>query len=435
MKVGVVTQWYPPENVWVPHAVVEALTSAGHDVRVVTGVPHYPSGKVEPGYSPTRFHSEVVDGVMVFRVPEYPYRGSSALGRLIGYVSFALSACVAAMRHLRGSDALVVYASPATAALPAMILRAIFKKPYVLQVQDVWPDSVVNSGFIRNSFFVRSVHAMLNNFVNWSYRLAAQIVVITDSAQTLLIARGVPEEKLDVIYNWTSDPREDYRSSAPGDSIRDVIGASDNQMVFIYAGTIGPAQDLQTVVTAFQAAEISHQSRLVIIGDGVEFPKLAALAERVPGVHVLRGVPIATAANWSMECDVGIVSLSDTALHRATFPSKIQFLCGLGVPLLARAPGDVSRFVTKSRAGVGVTDDAPDSLIEAFRTLAEIGRGGKSLTEMGNAARSVFDEKFHMRVGTSLLDEALTRAAGCAATPYADGARATGPDSQESPSP
>lgn len=407
MRIAVITQWYPPENVWVPKSVVNALRDGGHNVTVITGVPYYPSGDVATGYSAVSPRDEIIDGIKVLRVPEYPYRGKHVLGRLVGYASFAATCTIRALLIANRIDAVFVYASPATSALPAMTLRAVAQVPFILQIQDVWPDSVVDSGFVRNSKALGAISAVLGGLVSLSYKLSAKVIVISPSAKRLLETRGVPSKKIEVLFNWVDDPRVP-EISGPGNfgSLRDLLGLDSKTRVFIYAGSMGPAQDLSSVIAAFSAAQLAERATLVLVGSGVAFNELQELSKQVDGVHVHGPVPLATARRWTAESDVGIVSLADTQLHRSTFPSKIQLLTGIGLPLLVRAPGDTSALAVQTGSGVGVSSFDVDSLASAFRKMTAMHQD--ELDRMGMSARRWYEQSFSPGPATSRLNSFIS---------------------------
>ena len=405
MRIGFISQWYAPENVWVPTAIVDGLRAEGHDVVVVTGTPHYPTGAVADGYSATQWRTETIDGVRVHRVPEFPYRGSGLLGRLLGYASFAVTASWRALAELRDREVILVYGSPATAALPAMVLRALTRIPYVLQVQDVWPDSVVDSGFVRRSLTLRAISTILHAFVSASYAGAARIVAITPSAVTLIGGRPGARGKVELVHNWTPDPAVAEAAQTRG--LRARIGADPDAPVFLYAGAMGAPQNLGAVVDAFVAADLD--AHLVLIGTGTHRQALLERSAAADRVHILPAVPLPEATALTREADVALVSLADTALHRATFPSKIQFLCGLGMPLLVAAPGDAATYVTDNGAGLAADPADRGSITAAFRWFAALGREDRCI--LGQAARRCYDADFAPSVGAGALSRILQHAA------------------------
>ena len=407
MRIAVITQWYPPENVWVPESVVNALRASGHEVTVITGVPHYPSGDVVSGYRAGNPRDEIIDGIKILRVPEYPYRGTGVSGRLAGYTSFAATSMVRTLLVARRFDAAFVYASPATSALPAMALKILARVPFILQVQDVWPDSVVDSGFVTKSRLLRGISALLSVFVSLSYKLSSKVLVISPSAKRLLESRGVPEEKLEVLFNWIEDPLPiKVPNPDEGDSLRDQLGVDNTTRVFFYAGAMGPAQDLPSVISAFSAAQVDNRACLVLVGSGVAFNELHDMSTKVEGVHVLNAVPLATARRWTVECDVGIVSLADTVLNQSTFPSKIQLLTGIGVPLLVRAPGDTSALAEQTGSGVGVSSFDVASLATAFQKMTDMPQ--EELDHMGRSARLWYEHSFKPTKASASLNRILS---------------------------
>lgn len=375
-------------------------------MSVITGVPHYPSGVTSSGYSALSPKDEILDGIKVFRVAEYPYRGKRALGRLAGYMSFAATSTFRSIAVARMSDAVFVYASPATSALPAMILKLLLGTPFILQVQDVWPDSVVDSGFVKSTKTLRAIGSILNCFVSLSYKLASKIIVISPSAEQLLRSRGVPDEKIELIYNWIDDPTpQDGTSTCEFASLRAQIGAGETTRVFLYAGAMGPAQDLPPLVSAFMAASIHDRAQLVLVGSGVAFDELCSLSRDVESVHVLRGVSLQTARRWTKESDIGVVSLADTELNKSTFPSKIQLLTGMGLPLLVRAPGDTSTLAEQTASGVGVSSYDLTGLADAFRTMTNMSQD--DLDRMGRSARSLYERSFDPLKAAASLNRIL----------------------------
>ena len=179
LRVTLVTQWYPPEPAQQPEWIADALAADHCDVNVLTGVPNYPNGVVAPGYRAWQRSREVLNGRVVTRTPLYPSHDSSSLRRILNYASWALTAALWGGRAFASSEVSLVYSSPATAALPAMWQRRRRGVPYVMIVQDLWPDSIFSSGFLRRPSVRRVVEPIVNAFVNRTYRNASGVVVIS----------------------------------------------------------------------------------------------------------------------------------------------------------------------------------------------------------------------------------------------------------------
>jgi colanic acid biosynthesis glycosyl transferase WcaI len=228
------TQWYPPEPADVPESIAHAMREQGMSVEVLTGIPNYPSGDVKQGYSAARATTQVLDGMPVHRVPLYPSHDSSAGRRMLNYMSWALASAVLGQRSLRRADVALVYSSPATAALPTMVARLLWRTPYVLLIQDVWPDSIFASGFLAGAR-TRWIHQLVDVFVQNSYAHAAHIVVISPGMTDLLIDRGVPQDKISVVYNWLPDSETTPSSHAEGQLLRELLRLQRDERVFLYA--------------------------------------------------------------------------------------------------------------------------------------------------------------------------------------------------------
>ena len=184
MRIGIVSQWYPPEPPYIPADLATELAARGHTVRVLTGYPNYPNGELYAGYRQRWSTVESHDGVTVRRVPLYASHDSSGLRRAANYLSFAATSTAAATRFLKGVDAVYVYLTPATVFAAPAVLKALHGIPSIVHVQDVWPDSVVASPLAPRGPAGRAIDRALTAAVRQIYRLASGIAVI---AQILLL--------------------------------------------------------------------------------------------------------------------------------------------------------------------------------------------------------------------------------------------------------
>lgn len=260
------------------------------------------------------------------------------------------------------ADLNVVYSSPATAAAPAMLAKRLHGVPYVLVVQDLWPDSVFAAGFLREGLVHHAAYTGLNAFVNASYREAEHIVVISEGMKALLIERGVPEEKLTVIYNW---------ADAPGDGPLEVPSRKPGERLHImYAGNVGPPQGLDNVVRAL-ALLPREDFRFTVVGGGAELDALKSLTEALSLTNVafVGPIPPAELNAYLVTAHLHLVSLIDDPLFTITVPSKLQSLMSTGLPILAVAPGEAADLIRRAGAGVTLEPGDPQALASALRRL------------------------------------------------------------------
>lgn len=409
VKAAFVSQWYPPEPAAIPEGIACAMQDEGLSVEVLTGVPNYPTGVVAAGYSARRRSRETIKGMRVQRTPLYPSHDSNPLRRMANYASWAVSSTVFGQRVLRRADVTLVYSSPATAALPAMVAKSLWGTPYVLLVQDVWPDSIFSTGMMPAGFKSRLLWRVANLFVNRAYSKAAHVAVISPGMVDLLVERGLPREKLSLVHNWLpEDDVNGVEASVDGPSLHELAGIPTDARVFLYAGNHGKAQALETVVDAF-CGDVPEKAHLVLMGDGLTKPDLVARAAGVSRVHFLPPVGRAEAARLARTSDVQVVSLAADPLFEVTMPSKLQSALASGHPVLAVAEGDVADVITRASAGAAASPGDPDAVREAVRRLACL--DGEELDAMGVRGAAVYENQMSRAVGAARLAAVLTRAA------------------------
>lgn len=400
-----VTQWFAPEPTAVPVWVAESLERHGWEVTVVTGIPNYPDGVVMDGYRAWRPTREVWDGLRLVRAPLYPSHDRSAIGRIANYVSWALSSAVVGRRALRGGDAVLVYSSPATAAWAAVWARLRHGTPYVLLVQDLWPDSIFASGFLNNSAARGSVGPLVNIFVRWTYRWASSIVVIAPGMRRVLLDRGVPPEKVHLVYNWVDE--EIFRPTPASGRMRGALDIPPDVPLFLYAGNLGAAQGLEAVVDAF--VELGDAGQLVLVGDGISRPELVRRAAGAPNIHFCGPMPVEAMTALQSDADVLVVSLSDHPLFEVTMPSKTQASLAAGRAVLAVAAGDVADVVERASAGTSARPGDPADVRRAVERLAAMTPAQRA--QLGRNARSYYVAEMSQAVGGARLSALLETAA------------------------
>lgn len=398
MKVGFVTQWYPPEiGTGVPRAIAQGLSYLGDEVHVLTGFPNYPYGKTYTGYSMAPYLQERDEEVTVHRAPLYPDHSRSAARRMLNYASFAAGASLVSYRHFPTPDVWLTYSSPATSALPAMLPRRK-RVPHAMVIQDLWPDSVLGSD-MAGSIAQRLIAKPLEGFCQATYRSAGGIGVISPGMRRVLEGRGVPGEKIYDTPNWVD--HQNARTKSPRTVGRAALGLPEVGVIFLYAGNFGEMQELEALIHAFDGVAGAH---LVLIGDGALKAQVQSAASSRANVHVLPPVDSSAVLEFQEAADVLVVSLRDTPLLRVTMPSKMQSSMFAGRPIFVHGAGDVADVVTRAGCGATATPGSPEAAI-LLRHLVSIGPDARR--DLGANARAWYNQNFSPAAGSQRIHDLL----------------------------
>ncbi len=408
MRILFLTQWFDPEPTFKGLAFARELVRRGHEVEVLTGFPNYPGGRVYPGYRIRSRQREVVDGIRITRVALYPSHDRSAVGRVANYLSFAISAATIGVCSVRRADVAYVYHPPATIAFPAMVLKLLRRVPFVLDIQDLWPDTLAATGMVGN----RTVLGAVGWFCRLAYRSAARIAVLSPGFKARLIERGVPAEKIEVIYNWCN---EAAISQAQPDAPILAEAGMKGRFNVIFAGTMGKAQALASVLQAAKlVAEREPRVQFVFVGGGVEVATLKGEAAAL-GLDNVRFLPVRPASEVGplfAAADVLLVHLRDDPLFAITIPSKTQAYLASGRPILMAVRGDAADLVRNADAGVYVEPENPDAIAAAICEMAGLPSG--ELTAVGERGRAFYQEHLTLASGADRFEN-LLRSAACGA--------------------
>jgi glycosyltransferase involved in cell wall biosynthesis len=364
MKILILSQWYPPEPDHVVSGLAESLRDFGHDVAVLTGYPNYPSGKIYPGYRLRVRHQETIRGVPVYRVPLYPDHGESGVKRCINYLSFAASAACIGPWQVPRPDVIHAYHPPLTIGCPAWVLSQRFRVPFTYEIQDMWPETLSSTGMLSN----RPILGMIGSAAKWVYRRAAAIRVISPGFRENLLNKGVAAEKIHVIPNWADT--ELFHPDAPDPELARSLGLTDRFNV-MYAGNVGPAQNLETLLAAAALLKDLCRVQFVIVGDGTDLPRLRELARQrsLEDVRFLGRLPEDAMSKLYASADALLVHLRDDPLFRITIPHKILSYMACGKPVVGAVAGDAADVIRTAKAGLTCPPDNPQALAEAVRQL------------------------------------------------------------------
>ncbi len=403
MKIAMVTQWFPPEKAFIPADIARGLAASGHDVTIITGFPNYPLGKIYPDWRQRPWSDDKSQDYRLRRVALYPSHSASAFHRAAGYLSFAATSTVFAWRILRRAEVVYVYHPPLTAAFGPWLSRLLRGAPYVLHVQDIWPDSVLSAGLVRPataSLLRRALEAACSAV----YRRADALVTIAPTMSSLLAERGYSPDQLHVVPNWADE--EVFHPSEHNDAAAERLKFSGSFIV-MFAGNMGDIQALDVAIQAAAKVADLEQFRLVLVGDGVARPSLEQLVSdlAVTNVLLVPSQPFDLMNEITHAADVQLVCLRDLPFLRGTIPSKLGAVMAAGLPVICAVGGDANCIVEDSGAGWTCQPEDIDDLAAAFRSAYDTRTG---LAQRGSAARRYYEAHLSRSHGVAALSSIIT---------------------------
>ena len=393
MRILFISHYFDPEPVVCGLAFPKELVKLGHEVEVLTGFPHYPGGKLYPGYKIKFFQKEIMDGIPVLRVPVYPSHDRSSIRRFLTYTSFGLSAAVIGPWVVRDADVAFVYHPPPTVWLPAWVIRLLHKTPFVYNVQDFWPDALASSTMVKSKLGLRFV----DKCCRFIYKSADRIVAQSPGFKEELCKRGVQRDKIDIIYNWCDDSAIKPTEYDP--ALAKELGMAGKFNV-LFAGGMGKGQALSAVLDAAVILKDElQQVQFVFIGSGVEEDLLKDKVKNLnlKNVIFLKRRPKSEIGAVLSLADVLLVHLKDNLIHEITIPSKIQAYMNVKKPILIGAKGDATDLVMMAGAGLKCEPENPESIARAIRKLFAMPR--EELSAMGENGRKYYEGKLSLQVG------------------------------------
>ena len=369
MKFVLLSQYYPPE-VGGAQVLMGSLASElkrqGHDVRVVTALPNYPTGRIFDGYRGRLFVRETRDGIPVFRSWVYPAQSASLLPRLTNYISFCISAWLAFF-WMEKPDIVFVDSPPLFLALTALAIARLKGARWVMNVSDLWPDAIADSGFVSSGFLLQ----MAQKLESFLYRSADFVGTVTEGIRKILFEeKGVPQNKIlflpigvdtQLFQPRTADQELLERHKLAGKS------------VFLYAGTIGHAQGLTLLLDAADALRYRQDIAVVLIGDGPVKTELKAQSDRrgLSSVVFAEPVPLVEMPRWWSIARGALVTLKDQTVHLSARPSKSLPALSSGVPVIFSGRGEMARILSDARAGMVVPPEQAKPLVDCILRLAD----------------------------------------------------------------
>jgi glycosyltransferase involved in cell wall biosynthesis len=365
MRILILSIYHDPEPIPKTGDLSRALQRRGHQVTVVTSFPHYPSGRLYPGYRLRPWMRETREGVPVLRTFIYPYHGVRSSLRMLNYISWMISS-VAAAWLTPPCDVIYVWHPPLTVGVSAWVLSKLKRAPFVYDVQDLWPESALASGLMQPGRLVQFLYRL----ADWVYARADQLLVVSDAAVRHLVNRGVPREKIAVATHWVD--ASVFQMPVTRD-IRSELNLKD-RFIVMFAGNLGLVQGLETLIEAAGVLAGRTDIVLVLVGDGADRSRLEGLvaSRGLKNVIFAGRHPSSEMPAFLGAADALVVHLRPSQIADHAIPAKILSYFAAGRPIVCATSGAAAELVVKAEAGVTVPPGDAQKMAEAIGCLADM---------------------------------------------------------------
>ncbi len=390
MKLLIWSQYFWPENFLINKLAIN-LRDQGIEVTVLTGKPNYPAGKIFSGYKSLGIQQEDYCGIEVIRLPLFARGKGSSLRLFLNYLSFILSCYIFAPWVLRGKkfDAIFVYApSPLLQALPAIFIACLKKARLLVWVQDVWPQALQATGFIKNSCLLRLVEWM----VRYIYRYSDSILIQSEAFRPLIEKLVSDKNKIRFFPNSATDLADIVTSSSLECPIATEIA---QHFSIVFAGNLGKAQACETILAAAELLREQTPIKFYLVGNGSQFDFIEELinTKKIINVVLTGQLPFEKMPAIFSAASVLLVSLKNNPGLAQTIPSKLQSYLSAGKPIIASLNGEAARLVIEAQAGIACSAENVEDLVKAVLKLYEIPSDERR--QLGRNARHYFKTHFH----------------------------------------
>lgn len=403
MRLLLVTQYFWPEF-FIINDLVSTLVKQGHSVEVLTGKPNYPDGNIFEGYSSNGCVEEYFEGVVkVHRVPIYP-RGSGGAKKLFrNYASFVYNGLKYFHGMVKGKsfDAILVFApSPVTQLIPAIYLKYRLKSHLAFWVQDLWPESLKATGFVQNRLLLWLVGVLVRLLYTFTDTL-----LIQSRAFYKPVLKYAKEKKIEYYPNSFKQPESELPQNTQLSD--EIITKLENNFCIVFAGNLGIAQSLETLLQAAECLQHLSKLRLIVVGSGSQEKWLRNQIETrsIGNIDLVGRYPAHEMPQFFTRAEGLLVTLKREDVFSFTIPGKVQAYLAAGRPVIAALDGEGAKVIEEAKAGFTCPAEDGAALAEKIERLYYCSIEERSA--MAKAARSYYLYNFEMESQAKRLIEIL----------------------------
>ena len=331
-----------------------------HEINVITCNPNFPLGKLYSGYKNKLYQTEIIKGINVKRVWSFIASNKGFVLRILDYLSFMVSSILCGL-FSKKPDVLIATSPQFFSAVSGWVISFIKRTPFILEIRDLWPESIKTVGAIKNKIVIR----ILQSMAIFLYKKSDAIICVSHAIKERIKSYGINENKIYVITNGI-----DVSDCVPSQSNQDIYKKHKiNQEKFIisYIGTIGMAHGLEVVIDASKKLPL-NKVIFLIIGEGAHKEKLeeAVLREKIDNIIFLDQMDWQDIVNIQQIIDVNLIHLIPDDLFKTVIPSKIFESMALKKPIIIGVQGEAEDIIIKSNSGIRMEPGNSNSLVESI---------------------------------------------------------------------
>lgn len=379
------THYYPPEVNAPASRTSEhcrAWAASGAEVTVVTCAPNHPHGKLYPGFKNKLWQTETRDGVKVVRLWTWLAANEGFWPRIFNYVSYMLMALLA-LPFLPKADVVVTTSPQFFCGLVGFFARIVKRAPWVLEIRDLWPESIVAVGAMKKGAAIR----FLERLEAFAYAQADAIVSLTRGFVPHLAARCGDPSKIAILMNGAD--LSAFTRTGDAAEVKQKLGL-EGKFVGAYVGTHGMAHGLDTILEAAELLKSDPRFAFLMAGGGAEEGRLRATRDQrgLANVVMLGQRPKAEMpALWSAT-DASLILLKRSDTFKTVYPSKMSEAMAMQCPIILGVEGEAKDVLDAAGAGIAITPESSQQLADAMRRLADdpalcerFGRAGRAYAD------------------------------------------------------
>jgi len=397
LKILFLSQYFPPE-MGAPSARTHELSrhwvELGQDIKVITGFPHHPTGIISPEYKQHFLKTEKIDGIKVIRTYVYPTANKGFIKRILSYISFMFSSIILGSWKTGHVDIVIATSPHFFVAIAGYIISRLKGKPFVFEVRDLWPESIIQLGQIRNQYIIKALEA-IESFL---YKRAHLIISVTNSFVPIIVEKGVSDNKIRIVTNGV-----DLTLFSPHkyDTALKKRLELDDKFIVSYIGTHGLSHALDKVIETAYLMRNMKNVHFLLIGEGAEKENLIKQRENLSlkNVTFLSQIEKQALPYYYSLCHIVLITLRDLEIFRTVLPSKMFEIMAMAKPIILSVDGEARELVVeKARAGIFVEPENSDALNKAISYLyenrklrQELGENGRRFVEKNYSRKAKAD--------------------------------------------